>query len=224
MKIRRITIMKKELTELVFILDRSGSMAGLESAAISSFNSMLQKQQQEPGEAIVTTALFNDEYELLHDRSDLKDIRSLTAQEYYARGNTALLDAIGKTIRKIAAARRQTDGDEITAKVIVVIITDGKENASLEYSSHIIKTMVEEQKRLYGWKFIFLGANLDAIAAAARIGISADHAADYCADSAGIRLSFEAVSEAISDLRAGGEIKNSWRTKINEDYSRRMKE
>lgn len=216
--------MKKELTELVFILDRSGSMAGLESDAISSFNSMLQKQQQEPGEAIVTTALFNDEYELLHDRSDLKDIRSLTAREYYARGNTALLDAIGKTIRKIAAAHRQTDGDEIAAKVIVVIITDGKENASLEYSSHIIKTMVEEQKRLYGWEFIFLGANLDAIAAAARIGISADHAADYCADSAGIRLSFEAVNEAISDLRAGGEIKNSWRTKIDEDYNRRMKE
>ena len=215
--------MKKDLTELVFILDRSGSMSGLESDTIGGYNAMLKKQQQEAGEAVVTTVLFDDQYELLHDRINLKGIRPISAREYYVRGCTALLDAIGKTIQKIANVQQHTSEEERAEKVLFVITTDGMENASKEYSYKKIRSLVEKQQKKYGWEFIFLGANIDAIAAAADLGISADRSANYHADSAGTQLNYEAVSDAVSDLRQNRNIKASWKARIEEDFNQRRK-
>lgn len=215
--------MKKDLTELVFILDRSGSMAGLESDTIGGYNAMLKKQQQEAGKAIVTTVLFDDEYELLHDRINIKGIRPITAREYYVRGCTALLDAIGKTIQKISNAQQHTSEDERAEKVMFVITTDGMENASQEYTYKKIRAMVEKQQENYGWEFIFLGANIDAIATAADFGIRADRAANYHADSAGTQLNYDVVSDAITGLRQNRNIKANWKARIDEDYNQRKK-
>ena len=215
--------MKKDLTELVFILDRSGSMSGLESDTIGGYNAMLKKQQQEAGEAVVTTVLFDDQYELLHDRINIKGIRPISAREYYVRGCTALLDAIGKTIQKIANVQQHTSEEERAEKVLFVITTDGMENASQEYSYQKIRALVEKQQKKYGWEFIFLGANIDAIAAAADLGISADRSANYHADSAGTQLNYEAVSDAVSDLRKNRNIKASWKARIEEDFNQRRK-
>ena len=159
--------MKKSLTELVFILDKSGSMSGLESDTIGGYNAMLKKQQEEPGEAIVTTVLFDDEYELLHDRISIKGIQPITEQEYFVVGTTALLDAIGITIHKIDNAQQHTSPEHRADKVLFVITTDGMENASREYNYDKIKHLIEQQKHTHGWEFIFLGANIDAIATAA---------------------------------------------------------
>jgi len=215
--------MKKDLTELVFILDRSGSMSGLESDTIGGYNAMLKKQQQEAGEAVVTTVLFDDQYELLHDRINIKGIRPISIREYYVRGCTALLDAIGKTIQKIANVQQHTSEEERAEKVLFVITTDGMENASQEYSYQKIRALVEKQQKKYGWEFIFLGANIDAIAAAADLGISADRSANYHADSAGTQLNYEAVSDAVSDLRKNRNIKASWKARIEEDFNQRRK-
>jgi len=215
--------MKKDLTELVFILDRSGSMSGLESDTIGGYNAMLKKQQQEAGEAVVTTVLFDDQYELLHDHINIKGIRPISAREYYVRGCTALLDAIGKTIQKIANVQQHTSEEERAEKVLFVITTDGMENASKEYSYKKIRSLVEKQQKKYGWEFIFLGANIDAIAAAADLGISADRSANYHADSAGTQLNYEAVSDAVSDLRQNRNIKASWKARIEEDFNQRRK-
>lgn len=184
---------------------------------------MLKKQQEEPGEAIATTVLFDDNYELLHDRINLKGIRPITEKEYFVGGCTALLDAIGKTIHKIGNAQRHTSEEQRADKVMFVITTDGMENASKEYTYEKIKEMVERQKLKYGWEFIFLGANIDAISTAARFGISADRAANYNADGDGTRLNYEAVSEAVSELRASRPITDSWKAKIDEDFACRSK-
>lgn len=215
--------MKANLTELVFILDKSGSMAGLESDTIGGYNAMLKKQQQQPGEAIVTTVLFDDKYELLHDRINIKGIRPITDQDYYVEGCTALLDAVGKTIKKIANAQRHTEEAERAEKVMFVITTDGLENASKEYSYQKIKAMVEDQKQKYGWEFIFLGANIDAIETAGRFGISADRAANYHPDSAGTSLNFTAVSDAVSEIRASKNLSPAWKDRIDEDFKSRGK-
>lgn len=213
--------MKTNLSELVFILDKSGSMSGLESDTIGGYNAMVKKQQDEPGEAIVTTVLFDDNYELLHDRINIKGICPITEKEYFVGGCTALLDAIGKTIHKIGNAQRHTSEEQRADKVMFVITTDGMENASKEYSYEKIKEMVERQKDKYGWEFIFLGANIDAIATAARFGIKADRAANYNADGEGTQLNYEAVSDVVSELRASRPITDSWKEKIDEDYARR---
>lgn len=213
--------MKKDLTELVFILDRSGSMAGLESDTIGGYNALLKKQQAEPGEAIVTTVLFDDDYQLLHDRVNIKGILPITEQEYFVRGSTALLDAIGKTIHKIGNAQRYTSDEMRAEKVMFVITTDGMENASKEYSYKRINAMVERQKLKYGWEFIFLGANIDAIATAAKFGISADRAANYHADGEGTALNYEAVSDAVSELRSKRSIDGDWKARIDADYQGR---
>lgn len=213
--------MKKDLTELVFILDRSGSMAGLESDTIGGYNALLKKQQAEPGEAIVTTVLFDDDYQLLHDRVNIKGILPITEQEYFVRGSTALLDAIGKTIHKIGNAQRYTSDEMRAEKVMFVITTDGMENASKEYSYKRINAMVERQKLKYGWEFIFLGANIDAIATAAKFGISADRAANYHADGEGTILNYEAVSDAVSELRSKRSIDGDWKARIDADYQGR---
>jgi len=163
--------MRKELSELIFILDRSGSMSGLEQDTIGGYNSLLAKQKKEPGEAIITTVLFDDQFELLHDRNNLKDVELITEHEYFVRGTTALLDAIERTIDKIKNAQKLTAEEDRAANIIFVITTDGMENASREYRYDRIKTMIEEQKEKFGWEFLFIGANIDAIEAAGKFGI-----------------------------------------------------
>ena len=189
--------MKRGLTELVFILDRSGSMSGLESDTIGGYNSMLEKQKKEPREAVITTVLFDDTYELLHDRVNIRRIQPITKKEYFVRGTTALLDAVGKTTSKIVNVQSQTPEDELTEYVMFVIITDGLENASREFNYEKIRQMIEYQKSKYGWEFIFLGAKIDAVATAARFGISKDMSANYHADSVGILLNYETISAAL---------------------------
>jgi uncharacterized protein YegL len=214
--------MKKGLTELVFILDRSGSMSGLESDTIGGYNSLLEKQKKEPGECIITTVLFDDKYELLHDRINIKGILPITVKEYYVRGSTALLDAIGRTINKVGNAQKNTAEEERAEKVMVVITTDGMENASREYDYCKVRQMIERQKEKYGWEFIFLGANIDAVETAARFGISADRAANYHADSEGVRLNYRAVSDAVSSFRtSSAPICAEWKKDIDSDYAKR---
>ena len=210
--------MNTNRTELVFILDRSGSMSGLESDTIGGYNAMLEKQKKEAGEATVTTVLFDDKYELLHDRIDLKGIAPITDREYYVRGCTALLDAIGKTIQKITNVQKHTLPENRADKVLFVITTDGMENASREYTYDKIRALVERQKQEYGWEFLFLGANIDAISTARRFGIGADRAVNYHADSRGTRLNYDAVGKAVSAVRAGRPLSAEWRKDIDADY------
>lgn len=215
--------MKTNITELVFILDKSGSMSGLESDTIGGYNAMLKKQQKEPGEAIVTTVLFDDNYELLHDRINIHGIRPITDKEYYVEGSTALLDAIGETIHKIGNAQRHTLEAQRADKVMFVITTDGMENASREYTYEKIKEMVEHQKEKYGWEFIFMGANIEAVSTAAKFGIDADRVANYNADGKGTRLNYKAISHVVSELRASRPITDTWKAEIDNDYVRRSK-
>ncbi len=215
--------MKTNITDLVFILDRSGSMSGLESDTIGGYNAMLKRQQAESGEAIVTTVLFNDDYEILHDRINIKGIRPITEKDYYVGGCTALLDAIGKTIHKIDNAQKHTSEEHRADKVMVVITTDGLENASSEYTYEMIKAMVKRQKEKYGWEFIFLGANIDAVSTAGTFGIHADRAANYIADEEGTRLNYEVVSNVVSEIRARRSIPDNWKDNIDEDFVRRGK-
>lgn len=215
--------MKTNITELVFILDRSGSMAGLETDTIGGYNAMLEKQQRETGEAVVTTVLFDNNYELLHDRINIKGIRQITERDYYVAGSTALLDAIGKTINKIGNAQKHTSEEHRADRVLFVITTDGMENASCEYTYERVRAMIERQKEKYAWEFIFLGANIDAVSTAAKFGIQADKAANYNADSKGTRLNYEAVSEAVSEFRNSRPITESWKKDIDEDFEKRNK-
>jgi uncharacterized protein YegL len=210
-------------TELVFILDKSGSMSGLESDTIGGYNALLKKQRQEPGDALVTTVLFDDNYEVLHDRVDIKSIRPLTAKEYYIGGSTALLDAIGKTIHRIINAQRQSRRELRADQVMFVITTDGMENASREYGYEKIRRMVERQKQAYGWEFIFLGANIEAIAVAAKFGIGADRAANYHADSQGTMLNYQVISNVVSELRTSRSIDPNWKADIDADFKERNK-
>ncbi|MDR7236943.1 vWA domain-containing protein [Neobacillus drentensis] len=215
--------MKRNLTELVFILDKSGSMAGLEADTIGGYNAMLKKQQKAEGEAVVTTALFDHDYELLHDRINIRGISPITEKDYEVGGTTALLDAIGFTIQKIINVQKRTSEDERAEKVLFVITTDGMENASREFTTYKIKKMVQHQKEKYGWEFLFLGANIDAIATAARFGIGEDFAVEYHADHEGTQLNYEAVNEAVVNLRSGKKIDRSWKQGIEKDYNRRSK-
>lgn len=216
--------MKNNLTELIFILDRSGSMSGLELDTIGGFNSLIEKQKKEAGDAIITTVLFDNEYELLHDRINLNGITPITDKEYYVRGCTALLDAIGKTLNKIISVQKRTCQEERAAKVMFVIITDGMENASKEYSYSKVKTLIETQKAKYGWEFLFLGANIDAIDTASKFGISEDKAANYHADSVGTMVNYESINGAISNLRKGKKLNSSWKRNIEKDYDSRNKQ
>jgi len=205
-------------TEIVFILDRSGSMAGLESDTIGGYNSMLARQREEPGEAVVTTVLFDDKYELLHDRADIRAIRPITEREYYVRGCTALLDAIGKTINKIDSAQKNILPEFRADKVLFIITTDGLENASREYSYASVSSLIERAKKEYGWEFLFLGANIDAAAEGGRLGISPEHTVRYRPDRRGTLLNYEAVNEAVTCVRRGAPIKAGWKKKIEEHF------
>ena len=213
--------MKKGLTELVFILDKSGSMGGLETDTIGGFNTMLKKQQTVDSECHITTVLFDNNYELLHDRIDIRAVSPITEKEYQVGGSTALLDAIGRTIHKIGNAQRHTADDYRAEKVMFVIITDGEENCSREYSSDKIKEQIERQKEKYGWEFIFLGANIDAVQTAEKFGIKADRAQRYHADSEGVELNFLVMSEAVATFRKSAAMPEGWNDEIQMDYKRR---
>lgn len=215
--------MKKGLTELVFILDRSGSMSGLESDTIGGFNRVLNKQKLEPGEAIITTVLFDDNYLLLHDRYTIGKVQQMTEKDYYVRGTTALLDAVGKTIHKMINVQKYGAEGDRPEKVMFVIVTDGMENASTEYSYKKIKKMINEQKEKYGWEFIFLGANIDAVETAGRFGIGEDRAVNYHADSKGTTLNYQVISETVSMVRAKRSIDPGWKDRIDKDYISRKK-
>ena len=221
--------MKHHCTELVFLLDRSGSMSGLESDTIGGFNGMLERQKKEPGEAVVTTVLFDDQYQLLHDRIPLQAVRPMDDGQYFVRGCTALLDAIGRTVNKVANVHRGMAEAYRPDRVLFVIITDGHENASREYSWDKVKALVEHAKEKYGWEFLFLGANLDAVGAAARFGISADRAVQYHSDRIGTQVNYQAVDQAVSDFRAGrlapsGTRNGSaWKRRIEADFRGRKK-
>jgi uncharacterized protein YegL len=206
--------LKKDLTELIFILDRSGSMSGLEEDTIGGFNSLMEKQKNEPGEANVTTVLFDNKYELLHDRIDLKDVNPITSKEYYVRGMTALLDAIGFTIEKIKNAQNSLAKEERAENVMFIITTDGLENASREYNSDRIKAMIEEQKEKSGWEFLFIGANIDAVEIASRYGISSDSAVNYSHDSYGVEAKYRAMEKAVYSVRRSEHLGASWKEEL----------
>lgn len=194
--------MKKNSTEMVFILDRSGSMKNLTSDTIGGFNSMIETQKNEPGEAFVTTVLFDDQYELLHDHVNINEIKPITNKEYYARGCTALLDAVGKTINSIGSRLSATPEDERPDKVIFVITTDGMENSSREFNKKAVKEMIEHQQDKYSWTFMFLGANMDAVSEAASLGINTDFAKTYTANSIGTRSVYASMTKAMSCTRS----------------------
>lgn len=207
--------MKKDLTELVFILDRSGSMAGLEGDTIGGFNSMIGKQKKQPGEAVVSTVLFDNVSEVIHDRVPLDRIAPMTDREYYVRGCTALIDAIGGAIRHIGNVHKYAREEDVPEHTMFVITTDGMENASKTFTSKEVKRMIEEKKEK-GWEFIFLGANIDAVETAKHFGIEEDRAVTYRCDKAGTALNFEVMAEAISDVRASKPLTSKWKKKIEE--------
>lgn len=213
--------MKKGLTELIFILDKSGSMSGLEGDTIGGYNAMLAKQQALEGECRITTVLFDNHYELLHDRLDLRAVGPMTDKEYQVGGSTALLDAIGKTVQKIINVQKRTAADYRAERVMFVIITDGEENSSRNYSSESVKAMIERQKAEYGWEFIFLAANIDAVETAARYGIESDRAVDYIADERGTEVSYSAISETVANFRKVGRVDGNSLDEIRQDAKRR---
>lgn len=214
--------MKKHLTELVFILDRSGSMSGLEADTIGGFNSLISKQKKEAGQALVSTILFDDRSEVLYDRVPLNHIHKMTDRDYYVRGCTALLDAIGGAIHHIGNIHKYAREEDRPEKTLFVITTDGMENASKCYTYDKVKRMVERQKSLYGWEFLFLGANIDALEVAGRFGISKDHAANYHSDERGTALNYEVLSDAICQVRSGSKpLAANWKARIDEDFEGR---
>ena len=213
------------MTELVFILDRSGSMSGLESDTIGGFNSMIGKQRREPGECLVSTVLFDDESQVIHDRIPLEQVPKITEKEYFVRGCTALLDAVGGAIHHIGNIHKYARREDRPEKTMFVITTDGLENASRRYNYHKVKKMIERQKEKYGWEFIFLGANIDAAKEAARFGIGADRAVRYQPDEEGTLLNYEVISAAVSSVRAcpTAPLAASWKNRIEADFKKRGK-
>lgn len=210
--------MKNNLTEVVFILDRSGSMSGLEDDTIGGFNSMLKEQRSEEGDANVTTVLFDDEIEMLHKRVNIKEIKNITSKDYYVRGCTALLDAIGYSINFMINVQKK---EERAKNVLFIITTDGYENASKEYSYEKIKKMITYEKERYNWQFLFLGANIDAISTARNFGISEEFASNYVSDEVGTQITYEVMNSAISTCRAMGVVDESWKSRVEEDYEMR---
>ena len=218
-----MTKTNNNITELVFILDRSGSMGGLESDTIGGFNAMLEKQKKETGEAYVSTILFDHETEVLHDRLPIEQVAPMTDRDYTVRGCTALLDAIGKAVHHIGNIHKYARPEDVPAHTLFMITTDGMENASREYSGKDIKRLIEKQQKKYGWEFLFIGANIDAIATAKSFGIAEDRAVNYHADKQGTGVMYQAMSCAVSDVRNHRPLSKSWSKKINEDYNKRKK-
>ena len=213
--------MKKNLTEMVFILDKSGSMAGLEADTIGGFNSMIEKQKKEEGEALVSTVLFSNSSRVIHDRADLQKIEPMTDKQYYVGGCTALIDAIGGAIHHIGNVHKYARDEDRPEHTIFIITTDGMENASRRYTSDEVKAKVKRQKEKYGWEFLFLGANIDAVETAARFGIAEDRAVNFVNDRAGQALNYTEVSEAVRTVRSCAPLTRDWKRKIEADYKSR---
>lgn len=212
--------MKKDLTELVFILDKSGSMSGLEEDTIGGFNAMIRKQKKAPGEALVSAVLFSDDSDVIIDRVPLDEVKPLTEDDYFVGGCTALIDAIGGAIHHVQMIHKYIRKEDTPEYTMFVITTDGMENASHQYTSNQVKKMIKKQEK-QGWEFLFLGANIDAVSTAANFGIRKERAVNYHADQQGTQVNFEALSEAVTDLRMNGAIKENWRLKIDRDFKKR---
>ena len=215
--------MKNNITELVFILDRSGSMAGLEGDTIGGFNSLIKKQRRQDGRCYVSTVLFDNVSEVLHDRVELSEIRDMTEDDYTVRGCTALIDAIGGAIHHIANVHKYARPEDVPEHTMFVIMTDGMENASRRYSSAEVKKMIEREKEKYGWEFLFIGANIDSVETARHFGIGADRSVNYHADAEGTAVVFDAVAETVCNVRESRPLGASWCAKINQDYKSRKK-
>lgn len=221
--------MRKGLTEVVFILDRSGSMSGLEADTIGGFNSMISKQKKEDGEVVISTVLFDDQQEVVYDRQPVKMVEPMTDRQYYVRGCTALLDAIGGAIHHIGNVHKYAREEDRPEKTMFIITTDGMENTSRFYTYDRVKYMVERQKEKYGWEFLFLGANIDAISVAARFGINADRAINYECGQVGTSLNYQVMSETITAVRRAKNKEDldqavcKCTAPIREDYERRHK-
>ena len=213
--------MKKGLTEMVFILDRSGSMSGLEKDTIGGFNSMIERQKQEEGEALVSTVLFSDTSRVIHDRADVRKVAPLTEREYQVGGCTALIDAIGQAIHHIGNVHKYAREEDVPEHTVFVITTDGMENASRLYTSDEVKEMVKKEKEKYGWEFLFLGANIDAVETANRFGIERDRAADFHNDARGQAVVYETVSRAVGRIRTNAPLSAAWKDDIDKDYKGR---
>jgi uncharacterized protein YegL len=214
---------KNGITELIFILDRSGSMSGLESDTIGGFNAMIEKQKKQDGECYVSTVLFDNVSEVLHDRVKLTEIKPMTDNEYTVRGCTALIDAIGGAIHHIGNVHKYARDEDVPEHTVFVITTDGMENASCRYSSEKVKAMIERQKERYGWEFLFIGANIDAVETASQYGIDKDRAVNYNADEVGTHILYESVSAVVGNVRANKCVSKNWSKDLNEDYERRGK-
>lgn len=204
----------KSTTELVFLLDRSGSMSGLESDTIGGFNDMIAKQGNKDGTCRVTTVLFNHRQMTLHDQKDIHTIKPLSGYDYSVRGSTALLDALGETINKITSLHGRMDADQKPNKVLFVITTDGLENSSREYAYEQIQSLIEDKRRNHGWEFLFLGANIDAVGEATRLGIDKTKAAAYHPDKKGTRMNYQSLNHAIDDFRSDRGIRENWASSI----------
>ena len=214
---------KNNITELVFILDRSGSMGGLESDTIGGFNSLIEKQRKQDGECYVSTVLFDNVSEVIHDRVKLADVKPMTDKEYFVRGCMALIDASGGAIHHIGNIHTYARPEDVPEHTMFVITTDGLENASRKYTSDEVKKMVERQKEKYGWEFLFIGANIDSVETAKHFGIGADRAVNYHADKQGTAVLYDTVAETVCCMRASAPIQADWSKKINDDFKNRKK-
>ena len=215
--------MKNNVTELVFILDRSGSMNGLEGDTIGGFNALLEKQKKQDGQVFVSTVLFDTESKVLHDRIPLERVAPMTEQDYTVGGCTALLDALGDAIRHIVNIHKYARPEDVPARTVFVITTDGQENASRQYTSDKVKRMIEKEKEQYGWEFLFIGANIDAVETGARFGIDRSHVSNYKADAQGTEILYGCVAEAVSQVRRHAPLAANWNRKMEEDLKERGK-
>ena len=218
--------MKEEnnnITELVFILDRSGSMAGLEDDTIGGFNAMIEKQKKQSGKCWVSTVLFANESQVIHDRLPLEEIRPMTQEDYTVGGCTALIDAIGDAMHHIGNIHKYARPEDVPAHTVFVITTDGMENASRRYSAQEVRRKIQRQKEQYGWEFLFIGANIDAVQTAGRFGISSDRAVNYHADKQGTQVLYACVSKAVGNIRANAPMAANWSEDIQADYDSRKK-
>ena len=213
--------MKNNITELVFILDRSGSMAGLEADTIGGFNSLIEKQKKQDGECFVSTVLFDNDSEVIHDRVRLADVKPMTDRDYTVRGCTALLDAVGGAIRHIANIHKYARPEDVPEHTVFVITTDGMENASHKFRADQVRSMIQRKKESDGWEFLFIAANIDAVQTAGRFGIAPDRAVNYHADRKGTEVVYSCVSEAVANVRACAPMAANWARSIHEDYESR---
>ena len=215
--------MKKNLTELVFILDRSGSMQGLEKDTIGGFNSLIEKQKKVEGDALISTVLFASESKVIHDRIDVKDVKPMTENNYITGGCTALLDASGNAIHHISNIHKYARKEDVPEHTLFVITTDGMENASKTYTYPKVKKLIENQKEKYGWEFMFLGANIDAVNVASYMGIDGSRAVNFNCDSEGTELNYEVLNDTIGVLRKCSYVSADWKKRIDKDFKKRSK-